>query len=129
MFTSVCNHILGDIIAVQIPGRARGAFALQPSEEAQRVMYAPSGPQAQVVQWDTQLLMILTWPTQDIHQGAPPCNLLDFNLSGLNSLVPIIHMRGNSQNSVMIRLSVLLHSPSHYTVSFRLCLHYFNDTL
>lgn len=87
--TSVCNHILGDIIAVQIPGWARGVFALQPSEEAQGVMYASSGLQARVVQRDPRLLMILTWQMLDVHRGAPPCNLLDFSLCGLNSPCPL----------------------------------------
>lgn len=43
-------------------------------------MCVSSGPEAQVVLWDPELLMILTWPTRDVHQGPPPCNLLDFNL-------------------------------------------------
>lgn len=55
-------------------------------------MCVSSGPEAQVVLWDPELLMILTWPTRDVHQGPPPCNLLDFNLSGLNGLVPITHI-------------------------------------
>lgn len=109
--TSACNHILGDIIAAQTPDWARVAFALQPPEEAQRLMYASFRPQTPVVQWDPGLLISLTWLTQDVHQGAPLCNLLDFNLCEMNSLMPI-YIRGHSQ-----KLDYLYGRMSHYTPS------------
>lgn len=82
--------------------------ALQPSEEAQRLMFASSGPRARVVRRNPRLLMILTWSTRDVHHAI--C-LISTSLGWMVSC-HYTYEREFPELSVLIRLSFITQSPS-----------------